>query len=368
MTIAFDSLVIGAGVVGLAIARELQLRGRQVVLAEREAHFGMGTSSRNSEVIHAGIYYPAGSLKARLCVEGRDLLYAYCAARGVPHRRIGKVIVAVADDEVAALEDYDRSARANGVDNLRFLDGAEVRALEPEVRAVAGLLSPATGIIDSHAYMQTLLNDFEGAGGIWLRATPVLDAEVAGDSGLLVRLGDEEGTVVRVRSLVNSAGLEACGVAARIGGLVPAHVPRPHYAIGHYYLLSGRSPFGRLVYPIAPAGGLGVHVTLDMAGAVRFGPDVRWIDGIDYRFDDSQRAQFVDAIRRYYPGLDEDRLQTGYTGIRPKITGPDGGNADFLIQGPADHGVAGLVNLFGIESPGLTSSLAIARHVSALLD
>lgn len=363
-----DALVIGAGVVGIAIARHLQLAGHAVVLAEREAHFGMGTSSRNSEVIHAGIYYRPGSLKARLCVEGKHLLYAYCAERHIPHRRIGKLIVAVEEGEAAALERYVQTAMANGVDELRWLDGRQAHSLEPVVEAVAGLLSPSTGIIDSHAYMQTLLGDFEDAGGIYLRSTDVLSVAVRGDGqGLDVVLGDAEGTRLHARRLVNAAGLHAPDMAGRIDGLAPEHVPAAHYARGHYFLLSGKAPFGRLVYPIAPPGGLGVHVTLDMDGRARFGPDVKWIDGIDYAFDTDRKSAFVEAIRRYWPGLDPDRLEPGYTGIRPKIAGQGEPDADFVIQGPADHGVSGLVNLFGIESPGLTASLAIARHVRGLI-
>lgn len=366
MTISVDAVVVGAGVVGLAVARELQKPGRQVLLVERETQFGMGASSRNSEVIHAGIYYRPGSLKARLCVAGRHLLYDYCAARSVPHRRIGKIIVAVEEDERAVLDRYAETARANGVDDLAMLDGSQVRALEPEVLAVAGLLSPSTGIVDSHALMAALLQDFEAAGGIWLRGTAVLGAAVEG-AGFRLRLDDAEGTCVTTPRLVNAAGLDAPGFARGMEGFPTAHVPAAHYAVGQYFRLSGRSPFRRLVYPVAPAGGLGVHVTLDMAGAARFGPDVRWIDGIDYRFDEGRKAAFVEAIRRYWPGLDAGRLEPGYTGIRPKIVGPGEPDEDFLIQGPEVHGVPGLVNLFGIESPGLTAALAIGEFVTRVM-
>lgn len=362
-----DAIVIGAGVVGIAVARALQLAGRAVVLAEREARFGMGTSSRNSEVIHAGIYYSPGSLKARLCVEGRGLLYDYCRQRNVVHRRTGKLIVAVTDGEATKLEDYHRTADANGAGTLESLDGRQVQALEPAVRGVAGLLSPETGIIDSHGLMAALLADFEGAGGFYAPRTTIRSDEVQGDGAFLLILDDADETRLRARTLVNAAGLHAPDLARSLAGF-PAHLtPDAHYAIGHYFQLTGRSPFNRLVYPVAQPGGLGVHVTLDLAGTAQFGPDVRWIDRIDYRFDESRKPAFVEAIRRYYPALDPDRLEPAYTGIRPKIVGPGEPDADFLIQGRQAHGIPGLVNLFGIESPGLTASLAIARHVTEML-
>lgn len=363
MKYEIDCLVIGAGVIGIAIARELQLAGREVFLVERERSFGMETSSRNSEVIHAGIYYPPGGLKAELCVEGKALLYEYCKQHGVPHKNPGKIIVAIDQAEVSVLEKYKETAEANGVSDLQWLDAKEVNELEPEVLAVKGLLSPSTGIIDSHAFMQALMNDFEQAGGMFIRKAPVLGGRVV-SQGIELRLGDEEGTVLKARTVVNSAGLYACDLARSIEGMPLEHVPTARYAIGHYFMLAGKSPFKRLVYPVARAGGLGVHVTLDMSGAVRFGPDVSWRDGVDYSFDESRAKSFLDAIRTYFPAISSEVLVPGYTGIRPKISGPEDPNKDFVIQREDVHGVPGLINLFGIESPGLTSSLALARNVA----
>lgn len=357
---AADVVVIGAGVVGLACARALARAGRDVVVLERHPGIGMETSSRNSEVIHAGIYYPTGSRKARLCVAGKRLLYEYCASHGVPHRRCGKIIVATSDEQIPVLREYQAQAEKNGAGSLRWLSAGEIGALEPAVQAVAGVLSDSTGIIDSHAYMIALRGDLEAAGGMIAFETEVIGLEaVAG--GLLVRTAD---FALRARAVVNAAGLEAPGVAA---WLCPA-VPPASYAIGHYYVYDGAAPFSRLVYPIAEAGGLGVHVTLDLAGQVRFGPDVRWIDRICYDFDDSERPRFEAAIRHYFPGLDPARLRPGYTGIRPKLGAAGAPAADFRIDGPAEHGVPGLVNLLGIESPGLTSSLALAEEVAAILE
>lgn len=359
-----DALVVGAGVIGLAIARALQVAGRQTVLIETESSFGTQTSSRSSEVIHAGIYYPAGSFKARYCVSGKEQLYAYCRQRGVPHRQVGKLIVAGSPADLPILADYERRAVGNGVNDLVWVDRPQIATMEPAIKSEAGLHSPSTGVIDSHAYMLTLLHDFEDAGGIFLRRTAFVAARSTRD-GHEVRLGD--GTEVLVEWLVNAAGHGAPAVATRIEGLSADHVPRPAYAIGHYYALRGASPFNRLIYPVAEVGGLGVHVTLDMAGRARFGPDVRWIGDMDYAFDDSRRGEFADAIRRYYPDLAIDDLEPAYTGIRPKIGSPDDPNPDFRIDGPQAHGRRGLVNLFGIESPGLTASLAIAEAVCDLV-
>ncbi len=366
MTVDVDCVVIGAGVVGLAIARALQQSGRDVILLEKECSFGTETSSRNSEVIHAGIYYPPGSLKAELCVRGRHLLYAYCGARGVPHARLGKIIVATTATEVPTLVRYLETARTNGADDLEWLDTTRLQAFEPAVHAVCGLLSPSTGIIDSHAYMQALSDDFTMAGGEFIRASPVSSGRVLRGQ-IELHLADDEATVIKARAVVNSGGLYAPNIAAAIEGFPKEHVPCPRYAIGHYYVLAGRSPFRHLVYPVAGKGGLGVHVTLDLSGAARFGPDVRWRDGIDYEFDDSQREAFVEAIRTYYPGMEAKDLRPGYTGIRPKISGPEEPSHDFCIQNGADYGAEGLINLFGIESPGLTASLAIAERVCALI-
>lgn len=355
MTETVDAVVIGAGVVGLACARALALQGLEVVVLERHEQIGTETSARNSEVIHAGIYYPDGSRKAALCVRGKQLLYDYCADHAVPHERCGKIIVASNDDQLATLRQYQTQALANGVGELPWLTAADIAAMEPAVRAVAGVLSESTGIIDCHAYMLALRGDLEAAGGMIALGTAVQGLRPAGD-GLLVATDAMD---LQARRVVNAGGLAAPDIAA----WVSADAPAAHYARGRYYSYQGRAPFSRLVYPVAEAGGLGVHVTLDLGGQARFGPDVVWIDGVDYRFDDSRRADFEAAIRRYFPDLDAARLQPGYTGIRPKISGPGEPAADFRIDGPAVHGVSGLVNLLGIESPGLTASLAIGEVV-----
>lgn len=354
-----DAVVIGAGVVGLAAARALARAGREVIVLERHDLIGSEISSRNSEVIHAGIYYPTGSVKAEMCVRGKAMLYAHCEAYNVPHRRLGKIIVATSEDQFDVLRGYQRQARVNGVGELTWLDEEDVRALEPEVDARAGVLSESTGIIDSHAFMLSLVGDIEAAGGAIAFLTD------AGELSPLpggIRVGCD-GYDLDANLVVNAAGLNAPGVAARLGG---SH--RGYYAKGHYYTLSGRSPFSRLVYPVAEPGGLGVHVTLDMGGQAKFGPDVVWQEDDDYGFDSVNFERFVAAIRRYYPTLDESRLHPGYTGIRPKLA-PEGAPApDFLIEGPRHNGVPGLVNLLGIESPGLTSSLAIAERVVELAE
>ncbi len=361
-----DTVVIGAGVVGLAVARALSAGGRDAIVIERERAAGTATSSRNSGVIHAGIYYPAGSSKARWCVRGRALLYAYCGARAVPHARCGKLIVATTDAEVETLRRYERSAALNGVTDLGWLSAGEVAALEPEVRCVGALHSPSTGIVDVHALMLALTGDIESAGGQVVLNTEFIRAEAI-EGGFRLTLADPDESQLTCRTLVNSAGLEAPAVAARIAGLDLRQLPTARYARGHYYSLGGPAPFRRLVYPIPEGGGLGIHATLDLAGRIRFGPDVEWIDGVDYRFGSDRSTAFAAAIRRYYPNLDERRLAPDYTGIRPKIYGPDEVPGDFRVDGPERHGVRGLVNLFGIESPGLTSSLAIAEAVAAQL-
>jgi len=361
-----DCAVIGAGVVGLAIARKLAMSGREVVVLEAEEHFGTHTSSRNSEVIHAGIYYPTGSLKARLCVTGRNALYTYCAEHSVNHRRIGKVIVACDESELVGLGKYRRQAEVNGCRDLRMLTGDELAALEPNVRGVAGFLSPSTGVIDAHGLMLAYLGDAEGHGAALAVASPVVSGAVTRD-GIVLDVGGAEPMELLCDTVINSAGLNAQAVARSIEGIPAETVPPTFYAIGHYYTLTGPSPFNRLIYPVARPDWLGVHVTIDLGGQVKFGPDFAWIDRIDYRFDESREEAFYAAIRRYYPGLREGALQPGYTGIRPKIHGPSEPAPDFVIQGPRDHGVRGLVNLYGIESPGLTSSLAIADYVHELL-
>lgn len=361
-----DAVVVGAGVVGLAVARALAFAGREVLVLEAEEAFGTQTSSRNSEVIHAGIYYPQDSLKATLCVRGKSMLYAYCAARSVSHRRIGKVLVAAEVAEIPILEGYARKAAANGV-QLEPLSASEVARLEPEVRAVAGLWSESTGIVDSHGLMLALLGDAEAAGAMLVTHTPFERARAV-DGGFELHSGGAEPMALRCRLLVNSAGLSAQRVARAIEGLAPTHVPPAHYAKGHYFTLAGRTPFSHLVYPMPDHAGLGIHVTLDLAGRCKFGPDVtRWLAAPDYAFEDGLEPRFYDAIRRYWPGLPDGALRPGYTGVRPKISGPADSAGDFVIQGVQVHGVPGLVNLFGIESPGLTSSLAIAQEVAAQL-
>jgi L-2-hydroxyglutarate oxidase LhgO len=361
-----ECAVIGAGVVGLAIARRLAMSGREVVVLEAEEAFGTHTSSRNSEVIHAGIYYPTGSLKARLCVAGRQALYRYCAEHDVHHRRIGKIIVACDESELPGLGKYQKQAEINGVGDLRLLTADELAEMEPEVRCVAGFLSPSTGIVDSHGLMLAYLGDAESHGASLALGSPVVSGRSDGN-GILLEVGGAEPMSVLCDTVINSAGFSAQAVARSIAGIPPQIIPETRYAIGHYYTLSGAAPFRHLVYPVARQDWLGVHVTIDLGGRVKFGPDFSWIDRVDYRFDESREAAFYKAIRRYYPGLKDGTLQPGYTGIRPKIHGPGQPAPDWAIQGPRDHGIPGLVNLYGIESPGLTSSLAIADHVAGLL-
>ncbi len=364
-----DCVVAGAGVVGLAVARALALSGREVVVLEREGLIGGHTSSRNSEVIHAGIYYPRGSAKARLCVRGKHLLYEHCASRGVPHRRLGKIIVATADEQAGALDAIDAAARGNGVEDLQSLDRADLARLEPALRGVAGLLSPSTGIVDSHALMLSYLGEAEDHGAMVAFNARLRSARPAPGGGFEVEV-ESEGEVTRLAAglLVNAAGLFAGEVAAAVEGLETPWRRGVHYCKGTYFGVSGRVPFSRLIYPVPERDGLGVHLTLDLAGAARFGPDTQWVEGIDYGLDATRGEGFYAAIRRYWPGLRDGTLSPSYTGIRPKLH-PEGGPAtDFLIEGPETHGIAGLVNLFGIESPGLTASLAIAEEVMARVE
>ena len=360
-----DCIVIGAGVVGLAVARGLALAGREVVMLEAADAIGTETSSRNSEVIHAGIYYPAGSLKAELCVAGRRRLYDYCAEHGVPHARVGKLIVASAPDQMATLGEIKAKAAANGVDDLGFVSLASVRQMEPDLQVVGALESPSSGIIDSHGYMLALQGDAEDRGMAIAFGTPVTGGRVR-DDGIEIATGGAAPMALVANLVVNSAGLHATRVAASIAGVPAASVPPMHYAKGNYFGLNGRNPFRRLVYPVPEPGGLGVHVTLDMGGRCRFGPDVEWIDQLDYAVDPARAEPFYAAVRRYWPGLPDGALTPDYAGIRAKITPRGAPAADFVIQGPRAHGVAGLVNLYGIESPGLTASLAIADKVVAL--
>ena len=357
-----DCVVVGAGVVGLAVARSLALTGRDVLLLEGAEAIGTGTSSRNSEVIHAGIYYPAGSLMARHCVAGRRMLYAFCAERGVPHARCGKLIVATSEEEATRLDGIRTRAAANGVEDMRVLSRDEALALEPALSCHGALLSPSTGIIDSHAYMLALQGDAENAGAVLAFHSPVLAGRVTPD-GIVLEVGGAEPMTLLCRSLVNAAGLGAPALGRAIDGLPPDTVPREYYAKGNYFTLAGRSPFSRLIYPVPVPGGLGTHLTIDLGGQARFGPDVEWVDHIDYVVDPRRGDSFYEAIRRYWPALPDGALQPGYSGIRPKIVPKGAPGQDFVIQGPTVHGVPGLMNLYGIESPGLTASLSLAEAV-----
>ncbi len=353
-------MVIGAGVVGLAVARELALQGRDVMVLERAPAIGTGTSSRNSEVIHAGIYYPRGSLKAQLCVQGKELLYAYCAERAIGHRRCGKLIVATNAGQRAQLEIVRAMAQANGVGDLQWLTRAQAREMEPALECVAALLSPSTGIVDSHALMLALQGDMENAGGT-LAVSSGLESAHMGGRG--IELVASDGTLLRAAVVVNAAGLEAPMLARRFDGLAARHVPTPYFAKGNYFTLTGRAPFRHLIYPVPEGAGLGVHLTLDLGGQAKFGPDVQWVESAtDLVVDPARGDAFYAEVRKYWPALQDGALLPGYAGIRPKLQPAQVGPADFVIQGPRDHGVDGLVNLFGIESPGLTSALAIARH------
>lgn len=364
-----QTVVVGAGVVGLAVAQELAAAGHEVLVLEQEAWPGQHASSRNSEVIHAGLYYPPGSLKARLCIEGRELLYRWCAERGVPHRQIGKLLVAVDDDELPSLRALQANAQACGV-RLDWLDKTAVSRLEPQVRAVAGLFSPLTGIVDSHALMQSLEAALQAAGGSASYRTRV-DRVTPTANGLQLH-GNSAGEPFSMdcRYLINAAGLFAQQLARSVAGLPASTIAPLHLCQGRYLAYSGPSPFSHLVYPVprANAAGLGVHATLDMAGQLRFGPDVRYLDQINYDVGETLANEFAQAVQRYWPDCDPDRLVPGYAGVRAKLSGPGEPAADFVIQDHRDHGLPGLINLFGIESPGLTASLALAREVVSRLD
>ncbi|ASM78436.1 FAD-dependent oxidoreductase [Vitreoscilla filiformis] len=362
-----DTLIIGAGVIGLACAATLARAGRDVLIVEAKDRFGSATSARNSEVMHAGLYYPTGSLRARLCVRGRALLQHFCDAHGVPHRRCGKLVVAQSDAETERLRQLLAQGHANGVTDLRWLDGAQARALEPALRCQAALLSPSTGILDSHALMLALLAQAENHGATLVLRTPVEGGQVQPAGDWIVRLGGAMPCTVRVRQIVNAAGLHACQMARALG-VDARHIPAAFYAQGAYFSLSGRAPFSHLIYPVpGQSSHLGVHLTLDLAGQARFGPSFRWVDQIDYAIDPQDGAHFETAVRQYWPDLPSGHLQPAYAGVRPKISGPGEPTADFRIDGPDQHGQPGLVNLLGIESPGLTSCLAIAEHVAGLL-
>jgi L-2-hydroxyglutarate oxidase LhgO len=360
-----ECVVVGAGVIGLAIARRLAQAGREVIVLEAAEGIGTVTSSRNSEVIHAGIYYKAGSLMARMCVSGKRALYAYCRDHGIPHRNCGKLIVATTPAESEKLQSIKAHAEANGVDDLQILAGEAARALEPALNCAAALLSPSTGIIDSHAYMLALRGEAEDAGAAFAFHTPLLGGR-ANAGCIQLDAGGDAPMSLQCRLLVNAAGLGAFAVARCIDGMPIDLIPPAYLAKGNYFSCSARAPFSHLIYPVPEPGGLGVHLTLDMAGQARFGPDVEWVDRIDYAVDPARAERFYPAIRRYWPALPDGALMPSYSGMRPKIVPPAVAVQDFLIQGPRDHGVDGLINLFGIESPGLTSSLAIADHVGEL--
>ena len=363
-----DAVVIGAGVVGLAVARSLALAGHAVWVLEAQAAIGTGASARNSEVIHAGLYYPTGSLKARLCVQGKRMLYDYCAARGIAHRRCGKLLVATSPAQLAQLDSVMAQAHANGVTDVVRLSAAQAQAMEPALHCLGALHSPSTGIVDSHGLMLALQADLEQAGGMVVLRTPVQRVDLAAQPGARHTVWTHEGMGLAARIVVNAAGLDAPVLAQQFAGLAPRHVPAAFFAKGNYFSLAAKAPFSHLIYPLPEPGGLGVHLTLDLGGQAKFGPDVQWVDdATDYAVDPARGAAFYAEVRKYWPGLPDDALQAAYAGIRPKISGPGEAAADFGVQGPQTHGVPGLVNLFGIESPGLTSALALAQMVSALL-
>ena len=364
MAESIETVVIGAGVVGLAIARRLALAGQEVLILESEPTIGSSVSSRNSEVIHAGLYYQKDSLRARLCLAGKRQLYDYCAAHGVPHRRLGKLVVATSDDQVPALQALRQRAIGNGVDDTVLLSPAEVARLEPAVRCVAALSSPSTGIIDSHALMLSLLGEAEAEGAVLARRSPVTGGRVS-EAGIRLAIGGAAPLALDCRRVVNAASLGAQAIARSLAGLDPATVPPLHLAKGTYFTLTGKSPFGHLIYPMPGPTALGVHVTLDLAGRARFGPDIEWVDALDYDADPARAESFYGEIRRYWPELPDGALQPGYCGIRPKLQGDGEPVVDFVIQTAATHGIPGLVNLYGIDSPGLTSCLALADLVVA---
>ena len=368
MTETVDCIVVGAGVVGLAIARRLAIAGLEVIVIEATEDIGTGTSSRNSEVIHAGLYYGKDSLKAKCCVAGKYALYNYCKSRGIGHKRLGKLIVATNEDEIPALETTKEKAAANGVTDLSWVKNDELREIEPNLKAVRALHSPSTGIVDSHALMLAYRGDIENCGGMIAFLCPVVAARIE-NTWITIETGGSTPTTLSCNILINSAGLGAQQLARSINGLPQDSIPPLYYAKGDYFTLAGPSPFKHLIYPVPVPGGLGTHSTLDLGGQTKFGPDVSWVEEPVYNVDPTRVNTFYKAIRRYWPNLEDGALQPGYAGIRPKLTGPNQAKyaTDFIIHGPSQHGVRGLVNLYGIESPGLTSSLAIADLVAAKL-
>lgn len=370
-----DCVVIGAGVVGLAVAREMALQGRETILLERENAFGTISSARNSEVIHAGIYYPKGSLKAQLCVQGNRMLYEYCRTHQVATQPYGKLIVASDETQIGDLQAILYKAQNNQVPEIGIISGEEAKRLEPQLRCSAAILSASTGIVDSHGYMLSLLGGFEDAGGMVAYQSPLISAKTLGakaENGFALEIGGADEMQIQTQLLINCAGLSAPAIARKIEGLDAGQVPKAYFAKGNYFSLSGKSPFTHLIYPIPEPGGLGVHLTLDMGGQAKFGPDVEWLDidsehQIDYTVNPKRSEGFYEAVRRYWPGLKDGSLQPDYSGVRAKIVPPNAPAGDFCINGPSEHGLQGLYNLYGFESPGLTSSLAIARHLEGLI-
>lgn len=362
-----DCIVVGAGVVGLAIGRALAMSGREVMIVEAAEGIGTGTSARNSEVIHAGIYYPKGSLKARLCVKGKQMLYAYCKERGVGHQQLGKLIVATSESENAMLAQIRQKAHDNGVTDLEMLTAAQAQSLEPALSCTAALISPSTGIVDSHGLMLAYQGDAEHAGAQCVFHTPLIKGRALPEGGFELAFGGPDAMTLTCNVMVNASGLHAPTLARQIEGIPANSIPPEYLCKGSYFTLQGRAPFTRLIYPVPQHAGLGVHLTLDLGGQAKFGPDTEWITEENYDIDPRRGDSFYDAVRTYWPELKDGALQPGYTGIRPKISSPTEPAADFMIAGPATHGVCGLVNLFGIESPGLTSSLAIAEETLARL-
>ena len=361
-----DCVVVGAGVIGLAIARSLARNGREVIVLESENDIGTGTSSRNSEVIHAGIYYQPGSLKARLCVEGKDVLYRYCAERGVEHNRLGKLIVASQEKDLGTLRNLQETAKTNGVQDMELLDKRAMQSLEPALAGVGALLSPSTGIIDSHGLMLAYQGEAEDFGMVIAFNSPFKSA-IAQNGEFSIEVGGKDSFSLTSSVLINSAGLGAQNIAGGVAGLDPTEIPKRYLLKGSYFSLSGKSPFSRLIYPVPPDASLGVHLTLDLGGQAKFGPDQEWIDEVDYTMDPGRAESFYASVRQYYPDLPDGALVPAYSGIRPKVQAPGDPVADFVIKGPKDHGISGLVNLFGMESPGLTSSLAIGEYVLKIL-
>lgn len=357
-----DSIVIGAGVIGLATARELARSGREVIVLERHKHVGQETSSRNSEVIHAGIYYPKDSLKAELCVRGKKLLYDFCETHNIEYNRLGKLIVATSDDQCEGLATIYQKALANGVDDVSYVEFEELQRIEPDLKALRAIRSPSTGIINSHELMLGYQSDLESNGGVVVLNSPVLDGEVI-EGGFKLSVGGEEPTTITCREIVNSGGLGAQSIAQAVKGIPHESIPQLYLSRGCYFTLAAKAPFSHLIYPMPNSEGLGVHLTLDLQGQARFGPDTQWIDEIDYTVDPRRGDSFYAAVREYFPGLKDGQLEPAYSGIRPKIAGPNEDAADFLIQGPESHGIPGWVALYGMESPGLTSSMAIAEQV-----